>query len=268
MQLTIMVMGGHQQGVEVNVGLAAASLLSIVVGAAGVVWHRRGRCAAKGKEKRGEVKEEELKEIQQVLQESLNGSIGTRLEATKTEIRVKRLDMERRVGEVRKGEEAELKELEEKHRKEKEEVKSRYQKEVDSISEEWRQEVEHLVASLRKTKLVLATSDETVEAEVVEQGRGELECPVCMEGMRPPRRIWQCSDGHPVCEFCRKKPQVNCCPTCRKYLVGRSTIAEKLARALYQGDHHQEDVEVAVEKKITLTGYKEVKPGESIASVT
>ena len=21
-------------------------------------------------------------------------------------------------------------------------------------------------------------------------------------------RIWQCSDGHPVCEFCRKKPQV------------------------------------------------------------
>ena len=68
---------------------------------------------------------------------------------------------------------------------------------------------------LRKTKLVLASSDETVEAEVgydhhdydhdeydqhyhdhhhhhhgqvVEQGRGELECPVCMEGMRPPRR--------------------------------------------------------------------------------
>ena len=127
-QRTILVMGGQHQGVEVNVGLAAASLLSIVVGAAGVVWYRRGRSAAKGKEKKGEVKEvkeEELKEIQQVLQESLTGSIGTRLEATKTEMRVKRLDMERRVGEVRKGEEAELKELEEKHRKEKEEVKSR-----------------------------------------------------------------------------------------------------------------------------------------------
>ena len=117
-----MVMGG-QQGLEVNLGLAAASLLSIVVGAAGVVWHRRGRDAAKGK--RCEVKEEEFQQIQQVLQESLNGSIGSRLEATKTEMRVKRLDMERRVGEVRKGEEAELKELEEKHRKEKEEVESR-----------------------------------------------------------------------------------------------------------------------------------------------
>ena len=116
-----MVMLGDQQGVEVNVGLAAASLLSIVVGAAGVVWHRRGRCAAK----RCEVKEEEFQEIQKVLQESLNGSIGSRLEATKSEMRVKRLDMERRVGEVRKGEEAELKKLEEKYRKEKEEVESR-----------------------------------------------------------------------------------------------------------------------------------------------
>ena len=118
-----MVMMGGQQGVEVNVGLAAASLLSIVVGAAGVVWHRRGRCATE--RKRCEVKEEEFQEIQKVLQESLNGSIGSRLEATKSEMRVKRLDMERRVGEVRKGEEAELKELEEKHRKEKEEVESR-----------------------------------------------------------------------------------------------------------------------------------------------
>lgn len=264
-----MVMGG-QQGLEVNVGLVA-SILSIMVGAAGVVWHKRGkRCAAKRKEAKCEVKEEkeeEFEEIQQMLQESLNGSIGSRLEATKTEMRVRRLDMERRVGEVRRKQEAELKELEEKHRKEKEEIGSRYQKEVEAISEEWRQEVEDLVASLRKTKLVLSSSDEIAEAEVVVQGRGELECPVCMEGMRPPRRIWQCSDGHAVCEFCRKKPQVNCCPTCRKYLVGRSTIAEKLARALYQGDHQQEDNQVAEEKKITLTGYKEVKP-ESLSSVS
>ena len=46
-------------------------------------------------------------------------------------------------------------------------------------------------------------------------------------------RIWQCSDGHAVCEVCRKRPDMSSCPTCRKYLVGRSTIAEKLARALY-----------------------------------
>ena len=53
-------------------------------------------------------------------------------------------------------------------------------------------------------------------------------------------RIWQCSDGHPLCENCRKKPEMNTCPTCRKYLVGRSTIAEKLARALYAPSNQQD----------------------------
>ena len=50
--------------------------------------------------------------------------------------------------------------------------------------------------------------------------------------------------------------QVSCCPTCRKYLVGRSTIAEKLARALWgeEGEREEEG------DKITLTGYREVKP--------
>ena len=65
-------------------------------------------------------------------------------------------------------------------------------------------------------------------------------------------RIWQCSDGHPVCEHCRKKPEVTCCPTCRKYIVGRSTIAEKMARSLFGGE--MEEV-----PKITLTGFREVK---------
>ena len=63
-------------------------------------------------------------------------------------------------------------------------------------------------------------------------------------------RIWQCSDGHPLCENCRKKPEMNTCPTCRKYLVGRSTIAEKLARALYAPNVAEEENETGeLEKK-------------------
>ena len=47
----VTIMEGQQEGAEVNIGLAAASLISIVVGAAGVVWLRRGRQhGAKGKE--------------------------------------------------------------------------------------------------------------------------------------------------------------------------------------------------------------------------
>ena len=28
----------------------------------------------------------------------------------------------------------------------------------------------------------------------------EFECPICFEEMRPPTRIWQCVDGHAICE--------------------------------------------------------------------
>ena len=139
----VTIMEGQQEGAEVNIGLAAASLISIVVGAAGVVWLRRGRQpGAKGKKvvekKMGmkveeekvtknveEEKDEEFKEIQLMLQESLNGNISSRLESTKSEMRVKRLELERRVAVVRREEEEELEMLEEKHRKEREEVKLR-----------------------------------------------------------------------------------------------------------------------------------------------
>jgi hypothetical protein len=61
----------------------------------------------------------------------------------------------------------------------------------------------------------------------------ELECPVCLEEMKPPVRIWQCLSGHAVCELCRKSPLVRDCPTCRQKIVGRNILAEKLARTLY-----------------------------------
>merc|ERR1719244_1282005 len=92
--------------------------------------------------------------------------------------------------------------------------------------------------SLKNSNLVLNSSN--VEQEVVDSTKTELECPVCMEEMKPPRRIWQCSDGHPICEICKKKPEVKCCPTCRKFIVGRSTIAEKVARALYCEETNKE----------------------------
>ena len=74
-------------------------------------------------------------------------------------------------------------------------------------------------------------------------------------------RIWQCSDGHAICDFCRRKPSVNCCPVCRKYIIGRSNIAEKLARCVFGVKNDDEET-----GKITLTGYREVKSsgGENI----
>ena len=42
-----------------------------------------------------------------------------------------------------------------------------------------------------------------------------LECPVCLEEMRPPVKIFQCSNGHALCEHCKDNPHVKSCPTCR-----------------------------------------------------
>jgi len=59
--------------------------------------------------------------------------------------------------------------------------------------------------------------------------RNELECPVCFAEMKPPVHIWQCAQGHPVCQPCRNRPEVRHCPTCRQRIVGRATLVEKIA---------------------------------------
>jgi len=65
----------------------------------------------------------------------------------------------------------------------------------------------------------------------------EFECPICFEEMKPPMRIWQCVDGHPVCEGCRNKLESKGCPSCNRCVEGRNIALEKMARSLY-GDHY------------------------------
>jgi len=48
-----------------------------------------------------------------------------------------------------------------------------------------------------------------------------LECPVCMEYMRPPIRL--CANGHKICNICKQK--VNKCPTCREGFVNTINLA-------------------------------------------
>ena len=103
-------------GLEAGLGLAATSLLSLVIGLAGVLWGRRRGGRGQG---------EDFTEIEQLLQDNLRGSIGERMEVARGEMRLKRLEMERMVGEVRKEEAAALAEVEERHRREREEVEAR-----------------------------------------------------------------------------------------------------------------------------------------------
>jgi len=63
----------------------------------------------------------------------------------------------------------------------------------------------------------------------------DFECSVCMEDMRPPIKIFQCRNGHVMCETCKNHPEVLTCPTCRIPFPGPSSLLrnitmEKLAR--------------------------------------
>ena len=57
----------------------------------------------------------------------------------------------------------------------------------------------------------------------------QLECPVCMDYMRPP--ITLCANGHNICNTCKQK--VPHCPTCRQqFLNTRNLALEKAATEL------------------------------------
>ena len=40
------------------------------------------------------------------------------------------------------------------------------------------------------------------------------ECPICLEHMAPPRKIYQCVEGHVLCEICRPEILYNRCHIC------------------------------------------------------
>ena len=58
------------------------------------------------------------------------------------------------------------------------------------------------------------------------------ECPICFYEMVPPVRIFQCRDGHLVCETCKDGLEPCICPECRQEVTGRAIGVEKLLRSL------------------------------------
>lgn len=54
------------------------------------------------------------------------------------------------------------------------------------------------------------------------------ECPVCFNPISPPKRMFQCMDGHVVCGDC--KPNIRICPTCRGAMGGRAHAFEQFLR--------------------------------------
>ena len=67
----------------------------------------------------------------------------------------------------------------------------------------------------------------------------DFECSICLEEMKPPVKIFQCKNGHVMCEACKNHPEVMTCPICRIPLEGTSSLMrnipmEKLARSYFE----------------------------------
>ena len=115
---------------------------------------------------------------------------------------------------------------------------------IESIQEKIKKEAEEKIRLDEAVQVLEANSSQTKEEMKVELGklealmeedsaqdrREEVECPVCCEEMAPPRTIFQCSQGHPVCSSCR--PRLVHCPSCREAFMGRARGMEQLVLAV------------------------------------
>jgi len=66
-----------------------------------------------------------------------------------------------------------------------------------------------------------------------------LKCPVCLDVCKPPLQVWQCPEGHIICQSCVERPELRVCPQCRISLTGqlsRNRALEDLARKIYPGE--------------------------------
>eukprot|EP00092_Neocalanus_flemingeri_P028234 GFUD01030660.1.p1 GENE.GFUD01030660.1~~GFUD01030660.1.p1 ORF type:complete len:225 (+),score=64.61 GFUD01030660.1:146-820(+) len=63
--------------------------------------------------------------------------------------------------------------------------------------------------------------------------RSELKCWACQQDMSPPLKIYQCEEGHSVCQQCRYQEGFKVCLSCEGEIIGRNTMAENIAAIVY-----------------------------------
>jgi len=72
----------------------------------------------------------------------------------------------------------------------------------------------------------------TSDSNSCSTARANLNCPVCLEEVRPPMRLKQCGQGHIICdschEFSNQTQSSGRCATCREKITGRPIDLERI----------------------------------------
>ena len=140
--------------------------------------------------------------------------------------------------------------LQERHRKEitrrSEEQKSELdnfiqiqKEEIDTLivkQKEEMDELERIVLDNKRKKIVLekkmqARFTTSTNSSPPAPSPDVPECPVCFEDMKPPIKIYNCTNGHLICADC--KDRVTMCTNCREPYMGRATAVEQMLRQMF-----------------------------------
>ena len=168
----------------VTVGLVA--LTSITMATAAFLRSRKGTTSDTSIREKIARNEDEFETINTHLQNDLKKHILEKINDVKGDVNVKKMQMNKRIEKLLKDKEAEIELRHEEFLREKEAIETKYKEEIEKMTEELESEITEMKDSIKNLRVILA--DSTEDAERLKTTKSELECPVCLEEMRPPRR--------------------------------------------------------------------------------
>ena len=71
----------------------------------------------------------------------------------------------------------------------KEIIEYKYREKIDALKQDVKTEILEMKESLKSLRIILSNSPVLSTTETMSNTKSELECPVCLEEMRPPRRF-------------------------------------------------------------------------------
>ena len=122
-------------------------------------------------------------------------------------------------------------------------LKLKHNKATNDLAKEFNERSEELRKLIRKDEENLAKENQTntsqkqslqheIQTHVTSRTPASVpECPICLESLYPPTRLYNCPEGHVVCWECR--PKVTICSLCREPFQGRATAMEQYLRAQF-----------------------------------
>ena len=173
-----------------------------------------------------------LKFLRKIMSENDSPSQYKKMKLSKLTHVLENLDDDMKVEDIALGDE---------YKKKVEDMEEDYAIQREDLDNELREKLSTIHGSNEKQKQRLANRHKKKKEALKTEIKGRVspvksvppapECPICLDSLAPPARLYNCPEGHLLCSGCRIKVEV--CQLCRKPLQGRATAMEQYLRAVY-----------------------------------